>query len=1514
MSSLVTTLIRRFGWLLALVAVGVIARAQVITQTFTNSTAPGWSFSGSGYTPTLTSGVSDPSGAGWLQLANNGGNEATSAVYNSSFSSANATVYANFSYQMYGGTNGTTLGGDGLTFFLYDASQTFSVGAYGGSMGYAQKTIAGTGGVSGGSSNINGMSGGYLAVGVDAYGNYSSGTEGRVGGYNGATSPVTESVGVRGPGSGLNGYSYLGGSGTLATPLDSATRPTVTNTVQILLSATNQLTVTLAQGGTTPQTVIQMDLSGYSRPNLLGFGFTAGTGGATDIININNLNVTTLAANLWSNSGGNSLWSNNNNWNPTVVPNVGADILFDNTYVNSAQTIDTAASRTVRSISFDAPVNYTLNNNTLTFNNGGVPGFSGIAVTQTHGTATDTINSNLALNNAINIRNNSTGALSLTGTVATSTNTITLDGTGTNTTLSGIISGSGAIIKNDSGTDTLSAANIYSGGTTINNGTLNANNATALGSLGVTLAGGTLGSTNSSTIANSISLTGNAALSGLTTSGTLTETGGNFTLVMSGNATQSGAVNLSDTTTARTLTVQVDTGTDTISGIIANGGGSSGSGLTKVGAGTLLLSGSNTYSGTTTISNGTVQLGASDRLFDTSAVSIGATGALNLNGFSEKVGTLTAAGGATLDFGTATGSNTFLFGTYNAPTSGVLVINNYTNGSDVLGSTVAPGSQPTNGTGLNVNNSIYISGYGLATEAPALSTTIYGTNSAYLLTPTAAPFKEWDGSSGLNWSTNANWTAPNPPTSTQTALFGALGIARPNVTLDTAYTIAGVQFSSNATVSYNITGTKTLTLAGTIPYIQQQSAKDQTLSPTTLTLSNNTVADVTGSGNLTIGAVITGTVNLIKDGTGAGKLILTGNNTLSGGVFISNGVIQAANTGALGTGATTVTSGATLELSGGISPANAISVSGSGNASAGAIHNVSGTNTLTGTITETGATTFAADTGTTLNLTGSVTGTNTATTFAGAGNIAASQILTGTGTVDINVTGNVTYSGSANAYTGNTTVNSGTLILAKTAGTTAIAGNLVVNGGAVQLNASNQIADTSSVTLNNAATLNLGGNAETIGQLTSTSSTAVVALGAGALTISGPNNTNSNYAGTFTGTAASSLNVSGTGKVYLSGNNSSFAGATNVTNGTLNVSGSNGVLGTGNVSISSSGNLQLQGGISLANTVTINGTGTSGNGAIENFAGSNTIAGGLNVAGNSRVQSDAGTLTVSGNVALGTNTLNTGGAGNISITGLIAGTGGLTKDGTGSLTLSHAGNTFSGPTVINAGSVLAAASNIINNSAALTIATGATLSLQTFSETVGNLTGGGLLDFGSSGKLTLGSGSATFSGSFSGTGELVIGPGTSLTLGANFSDPNLKITLAGGSLFLNGTTSTFGALNITGNSILDFGTTSNSTLNVSNVTFSATNLSLNVNNWTNLQDYFYSQAFTGATPNVRNQLPENQVAFTGFTAANTTWMSSDHQITPAPEPATYGMIFVGLSVAAVGLRRIRRNRQPAQTA
>jgi hypothetical protein len=193
---------------------------------------------------------------------------------------------------------------------------------------------------------------------------------------------------------------------------------------------------------------------------------------------------------------------------------------------------------------------------------------------------------------------------------------------------------------------------------------------------------------------------------------------------------------------------------------------------------------------------------------------------------------------------------------------------------------------------------------------------------------------------------------------------------------------------------------------------------------------------------------------------------------------------------------------------------------------------------------------------------------------------------------------------------------------------------------------------------------------------------------------------------------------------------------------------------------------------------------------------------------------------------------------------------------------------------------------------------------------VKTLADAGALSFGSGGSLTLGSGASSLSGTLSGSGTLVIGTGSTLTLGANFSDPNLNITLAGGSLKLNGTTDTFGSLSVTSSSILDFASAAASVLTVNSV--SLTGLSqLSVNNWTNFVDYFYSNT----SPGTQGSAPIDQIVFTGYAGSATRWNTyqdgpgMDNQITPAPEPATYGAIFVGISL--LGIVAYRRRRRAA---
>jgi outer membrane autotransporter protein len=174
----------------------------------------------------------------------------------------------------------------------------------------------------------------------------------------------------------------------------------------------------------------------------------------------------------------------------------------------------------------------------------------------------------------------------------------------------------------------------------------------------------------------------------------------------------------------------------------------------------------------------------------------------------------------------------------------------------------------------------------------------------------------------------------------------------------------------------------------------------------------------------------------------------------------------------------------------------------------------------------------------------------------------------------------------------------------------------------------------------------------------------------------------------------------------------------------------------------------------------------------------------------------AGSIAGAGNYYLGSNLLTVGGN-NLSTTvsgvisdcgptgfecsaGSDATGGGLIKIGTGTLTLSGA-NTYTGPTMVNAGTLQAGAVNAFSSASAFTVASGATLDLAGFDQTVGSLAGAGNVTLGSATLTTNGDGSdTTFSGTISGSGGLVkVGEGT-LTLSGNNS-------YTGGTLLNEGT-------------------------------------------------------------------------------------------------------------------------------
>ena len=169
--------------------------------------------------------------------------------------------------------------------------------------------------------------------------------------------------------------------------------------------------------------------------------------------------------------------------------------------------------------------------------------------------------------------------------------------------------------------------------------------------------------------------------------------------------------------------------------------------------------------------------------------------------------------------------------------------------------------------------------------------------------------------------------------------------------------------------------------------------------------------------------------------------------------------------------------------------------------------------------------------------------------------------------------------------------------------------------------------------------------------------------------------------------------------------------------------------------------LQVQGGITLPNPFIIGGTGAANaTGAVESVSGNNTLTGGINLhVGDAPISADAGsTLTVSTSpVQLALYTLTANVAGAATIASPIQGTGGLTKTGTGVLTLSGT-NTYTGPTTVSAGTLLV---NGSQPSSSVTVASGATLG---GTGTTGPVTISGIVSPGVGGPGILHSGNATF--------------------------------------------------------------------------------------------------------------------------------------------------------------------------
>ncbi|MDC1296351.1 autotransporter-associated beta strand repeat-containing protein, partial [Pseudomonadota bacterium] len=870
----------------------------------------------------------------------------------------------------------------------------------------------------------------------------------------------------------------------------------------------------------------------------------------------------------------------------------------------------------------------------------------------------------------------STGTTSLDsnrGVTISASSTIEVDGSSTDLTIPGIISGgAGAnLTKNGAGRLIMGGVNTYAGSTSINAGTFSVSADSGLGAVPgsttadhLTINGGILQSTSGFTLNSKRGITLGASSGTINTinssqinyvgviagSSNLTKNGDGRILLI-GNSTYTGNTVISEGTfsnlgtLADTTNVSVasgaiydvdntdtinslsgagnvelssgvtlttgDTGDDTISGVISGAGN-----LVKAGSGELRLTGTNTYTGTTTINAGDL------RIFGDSALGAApgsaTPGHLTFNG-----GTLQA-----LDSDFSINSNR---GIALGPNHGTIEVN--TGNTVTYGGIIAGSNNLTKGWG----GTLALSGSNTYSGSTTITDGTVSISSSDNLGPTPG-------------SLDADNIILDGGTLSASTSF-TLG-SNKGITLNSASTIH-VNTSSvltypgtiSGSAGYFKTGAGTLLLSGTNTYTGYTNIDGGTVQVTgtlssSTTVDNegvfdvdttNTVASVFGSGNVQlasgitlttgdsnnrrISGVVSGAGNLVK--VGSGRLTLSGINTYTGTSTISSGV---------------------LKISG---------LLGSGSYSANIINN------------------------STLN-------------YDSSSNQNLSGVISGTGLLTQDGSGTLTLSG-INTYAGTTTINSGTINISADSGLgsapgSATAGHLTLNGGTLQSSAD--------FTMN----ANRG-----------------VALGSSHGTFNVDTGTTLTVGGVVAG--SNNLIKSGDGRLILSEVNT-YSGNTTISSGTLEVSG---LLGSGTYSanISNSGTFEYSSSSNQTISGVISGTGDivkGGTGELT-LSGSNTYSlmtmndgfiiissdSGLGVPPGSATPGhltfNGGTLRTTASFTLNSNrginlisqgTIITDPGTTLTYGGIIAGTGNFIKDGTGKLVLSGS-NTNTGYIKIQAG-------------------------------------------------------------------------------------------------------------------------------------------------------------------------------------------------------------------------------------
>ncbi|MEA6042145.1 autotransporter outer membrane beta-barrel domain-containing protein [Salmonella enterica subsp. enterica serovar Lille] len=954
-----------------------------------------------------------------------------------------------------------------------------------------------------------------------------------------------------------------------------------------------------------------------------------------------------------------------------------------------------------------------------------------------------------------------------------------------NTVLENVDANSGwngqSLTKTGAGTLILNAENTYTGGTTISDGTLIANNVEALGTGNVT-DNATLELNTGGDFTNNISGSGQVVKSGdetLTLSGANSYTGG--TTISGGTLVASNVEALGTGDITDNATLELNAGGD-----FANNIGGTGS-VVKSGDKTLTLSGSNTYTGGTTISGGTL-VATNVEALGTGNVTDNATLELSTGGdFANNIGgtgsvvksgdeTLTLSGansytgGTTISGGTLVASNVEALGTGDVTDNATLELNtggDFDNAISGSGQVVKSGDKTLTLSGANsYSGATTISGGTLiATHVNALGTGAID-NRASLLLDASGQFTVTDLTTESGGNTEIGAGSTLQATTLTQKSDSTLTI---NLNSNTADPVI------HAASQVSLAGTLDITGVGDV--LDSDPASTDDLDTFTLIASDKTIAG--DFEKLTVAGMDADLADFITvdgriDDTGKQYELttaLTWYADRDDAVTDAHGTFNLTNAdGSFAVNTVLENVDATLD------PASATGWDGTSLIKQGA-----GTLILNAENTYTGGTTISGGTlvATNVDALGSGDVTDDATLELNTGGT-FDNAISGSGQVVKSGDGALTLSG-ANSYSGGTLISDGTLVASnvEALGTGDVTDNatLALNTGGTFDNA---ISGSGKVEKSGDDALTLSGaNTYTGGTLISDGTLVasnVEVLGTGDVTNDAVLELNTG--GDFDNAISGSGQVvkSGDETLTLSGANS-YTGGTTISGGTL-VATNVEALGTGDVT--NNATLELNTGGDFTNNISGSGQVVKSGDDTLTLSGSNTYTGGTTI--------NDGTLVATSVEALGSGdvtndavlALNTGG----DFANNIGGTGSVVKSGDETLTLSGS-NTYTGGTLISSGTLVA---NDVNALGTGDVTDNATLALNTGGDFDNAISGSGNVVKSGADTLTLSGNNSYRGGTAINDGTLIAASVNALGSGDIDNDASLQLNASGQFVTANLTT------------------------------------------------------------------------------------------------------------------------------